>query len=80
MLEDFRKKWPGTGITRRKRQERSRQFFCCCMKHKLSPVSQLRWQKNMRMSQTCRGGLRYCQKQPLFMAHGRRLREPLFPS
>lgn len=34
MLEDFRKRWPGVGITRRKRQERLRQFFRYCMKHK----------------------------------------------
>ena len=33
-LEDFRKSWPGIGITRSKRQERLRQFFRYCMKHK----------------------------------------------
>ena len=33
-LEEFRKTWPGAAITRSKRQERLRQFFRYCIKHR----------------------------------------------
>jgi site-specific recombinase XerD len=33
-LEGFRKTWPGAAITRSKRQERLRQFFRYCVKHR----------------------------------------------
>ena len=33
-LENFRKTWPGSAITRSKRQERVRQFFRYCIKHR----------------------------------------------